>query len=717
MKSLIVLCACAAVAAAQTTPARVSVRVSSAGLPLAHAIVRAADRAAETNAVGLARLSLDAGRHRVRVTLLGYAPESTTVDLGTRDTVIAVELSPIAAELSGIVVTSARGAQRIESEPLRVEVLAGEDVAEKTEMRPNDMRNFLAEMAGIRVQQLSAATGAASVRMQGLRPRYTLLLADGLPLYGSSSGGFDLLQLPPADLRQIEVVKGPASALYGPSALGGMINLVSKRPGHESDLLVHGTSERGANAFGWTSRRISDAFGYTAVVGAHSQEMRDMDGDGWVDLPEVRRVEARPRFFRDWPGGHSLFVTVGGTAENREGGFAPGRRAPDGTRYLETVNTRRGDLGVVGHRLVGSHGLLQLRAAGNVDDKHRTYGTAPENVRRSTGFGELSFSNALGAHDLLGGGAVEREAASLDAVALDDFTTTSAFAQDAWHITPAWSTTTSARVDHHPKFGTLFSPRLSLLRQLTRGWTARVSGTRGFYAPTPFVEEVEAVGVRRATGFDALRAETAEYGAVDVSGHTGPVELNGTLFASRVHHQVIAEPDDITGRMVLANAAAEATSRGAELFAVYDREPLFVTALYTYTDAIEPAGFRTSATHQAPYVPRHTGGIDVTWEDDDSGTWIAVEAFYTGTQSLDRDPYRAAGHPYTTLGILATQRIGRYKLFANVENLGNVRQTRYAPLILPSQRNTGEWTTNVWGPLEGRVFSVGLRVSGGELVR
>jgi iron complex outermembrane receptor protein len=519
----------------------------------------------------------------------------------------------------------------------------------------------------------------------------------------------DLLQLPPADLRQIEVVKGPASALYGASALGGTINLISKRPGQEGDVLIQGTCEQGANSFGWSSREVNDRFGYTAVVGAHAQQLRDIDDDGWAELPEVRRMEARPRLFFDWPGGHTLFATAGATVEGRDGGTAS-------PAYRQTVDTRRGDVGVVGQRLHGAHALWQLRASANVDDRDKTFGNAPEHVRRSTGFGELSFANAVGTHDFVVGGALQEDAASVRQYAPLEytFTTASAFVQDAWRFLPRTSLTASARVDDHSRYGAQLSPRLSLLQQIARGWTIRAAATRGFYAPTPFVEETEDVGARGVRGFESLGVEDATYGSVDVNGKFGAVELNATTFASRVTHGVVTVENQLAGTLDLANATAAATSRGVEVFGVYNLEPLLVTALYTYTDSREPPD-AVAAAVRAPYLPRNTGGLDVTWEDMKRGTWIALEGFYTGEQTLDRDPYRATSVPYTVVGFLATQRVRRYKLFFNVENLTDVRQSKYSPILLPTPRTTGEWTTGVWGPLEGRVFSAGLRISSGDL--
>ena len=699
---------------AQQGAATVTVRVTAEGVPLENAIIRSGTRGAATNSVGLARLALPAGAATVRVARLGYRPDSVALVVRAgHDTTLAFALAPAAEELEAVVVTSARGSKRLEEEPTRIEVLSGEDVAEKTEMRPNDLRNFLSEMAGIRVQQTSAGSGASAVRMQGLRPRYTLLLADGLPLYGGmGGGGLDLLQLPPADLRQVEVMKGPASALYGASALGGTINLVSKRPAHESDLLLQGTSRGGSNALGWWSRKVNDGFGMTAVVGAHTQARTDMDGDGWADLPGYRRVEARPRLFFDGKDGSSLFVTAGTTLEDRTGGFVTGKRAPDGSVYGETSDTRRGDVGVVAHRLLGHRTLVQLRGAGNVDRKARTFGDAPEHVQRSTGFGELSLSTNLGRHDLVAGAALQRDAAAVDEQGALDFTfvTTSVFAQDVWRMARSLAFTLSTRADHHSRYGDQFSPRASLLYSFRGSWSIRASATRGFYAPTPFVEETDAIGVRGVRGFGALRAETATYGSLDLNGKEGPVELNATLFTSRVEHPVVAT--SVTGGVSLANAASTSTARGIEAFAIYNLAPILFTALYTYTDALEPTLATGSARRWAPYAPRHTWGLDATWEDPARGTWIALEGFYTGKQSLDENPYRTVGAPYVNVGFLATQRVGRYKLFVNVENLTDRRQGGWDPVVLSSRAADGRWTVRPWAPIDGRIFSAGIRIAG-----
>ena len=706
--------------------ARLTVRVESEGNPLAQAMVVSGIDIIPTSAAGIAKLTLNPGTRLVKVRMIGFRPDSVSLKLvAGQDTTVIFDLRPVAEELEQMFVTSTRGVKRLEDEPVRVEVLGGDDVAEKTEMRPQDLKGFLTEMAGVRMQTTSAATGAAGVRLQGLKPRYSLLLADGLPLYGNGGIGLDLLQMPPADLKQIEVVKGPASALYGSNALGGTINLISKRPGAESDVLAHGTSEAGGNGFGWVSKRVSDSFGYTGVIGVHTQGARDSDEDGWLELPEVKRVEVRPRLFFGAPGGGSTFLTFGTTIEDRKGGFANGA-APDNSAYTENVSTRRGDVGLTTSKVAGTGGVLELRGSYNFNAIDHSFGTVAENTHRSTAFGELSYSLTSTYNQFMVGAAVDGDIAKVKGPSATSaagtpvdytFITPALFLQNAWSVSDPLSFTFTARGDMHSEYGAFFSPRLSMLYKPIDDWSVRLSATRGFYAPTPFIEDVDPVGAHTVNGFGSgetrtVTAEIAEYGSADVHGTVGPFELNGTLFGSIIHHPVIALPDQ-GARYQLTNSINAYSARGIELFGVYDLEPLFITALYTYTDSRERLDRTSSIETAAPYSPRHTGGVDITWEDAERGTWIALESFFTSRQRLTDDPSRAVSKPYAVTGILFSQKVGHFKFFANIENLTDVRQTNYSPLVLPTRAADGRWTVTPWAPLEGRNFSIGVRVHGG----
>ncbi|MBA3657560.1 MAG: TonB-dependent receptor plug domain-containing protein, partial [Gemmatimonadaceae bacterium] len=225
------------------------------------------------------------------------------------------------ATLAPIVVATGRVRRKLEDEPERLEILSGEDVNEKSVMRPSDPTRLLSEMPGVRVQVVSPALGGAGVRLRGLRGRYTLVLSDGLPLYGQTEGiGF--LDIPPLDLAQAEVIKGAASALYGPGALGGVLNLISRRPprtGSLSDGIVNATSAGGKDLIVWHGRQVNSRSGVTAIGGVHSQSIRDVDRDGWADVPKFKRGEARVRAYRTENSGSNATATVGVSAEQRTG--------------------------------------------------------------------------------------------------------------------------------------------------------------------------------------------------------------------------------------------------------------------------------------------------------------------------------------------------------------------------------------------------------------
>src|SRR5687767_6897752 len=211
-----------------------------------------------------------------------------------------------------VVVTATRANRRLQDEPLRVEVIDREEIEEKALMTPGSVAMLLGETTGLRVQTTAPSLGAANVRIQGLRGRYAQLLADGLPLYGASGDSFSLLQVPPLDLGQVEIIKGAASALYGPAALGGVINLVSRRPGEsEKEALFNLTSQRGADATFWLAAEPSRGWSWTLLSGYHGQPRHDLDDDGWTDLPHFSRVAVRPRVFYDSGEGRSLFLTSG----------------------------------------------------------------------------------------------------------------------------------------------------------------------------------------------------------------------------------------------------------------------------------------------------------------------------------------------------------------------------------------------------------------------
>jgi iron complex outermembrane receptor protein len=136
------------------------------------------------------------------------------------------------------------------------------------------------------------------------------------------------------------------------------------------------------------------------------------------------------------------------------------------------------------------------------------------------------------------------------------------------------------------------------------------------------------------------------------------------------------------------------------------KAPFSVTATYTYVRACETVN---ALQQDVPLTARHSAGLVGMWEVESVGR-VGIEWYYTGRQSLEENPYRTLSQPYRIVGLLAEKQFGRVRLFVNGENLTGVRQTRWDPLLRPTQAPDGRWTVDAWAPLEGRNINGGLRI-------
>jgi iron complex outermembrane receptor protein len=244
-----------------------------------------------------------------------------------------------------------------------------------------------------------------------------------------------------------------------------------------------------------------------------------------------------------------------------------------------------------------------------------------------------------------------------------------------------------------------------------RPWTFRATLGGGFYAPTPFIEEIEAAGLSRLAPLSGLQAETATTGSLEGGYARGPVEANVTLFASDIQDAVRIEEADSPGgaRVRLVNVDGVTRTRGMELLTRYRRDDFTVTGSYVYVDAVEPA-LSGSGRRAIPLTPRHTAGLVAMWEQHDRGR-LGLEAYYTGRQQLEDNPYRSESRPYFELGALAEFAIrDGVRIFLNLENLLDVRQSKYDPLLLPTRARDGRWAVDAWAPLEGFIANAGIRL-------
>jgi iron complex outermembrane receptor protein len=706
---LVFLLAVSSAVRASEQAASIRIEVVSAGTPVPGASIVINGAARQAGDAGVLLLNLPPGTIEIVVVKEGLAPSSVTVELRAGEArTVTIDLKPQEELEEHVTVVATRTDKRIEDQAMRVEVLAREEIEEKLMMTPGDIVMMLNEMGGLRVQATSPSLGAASVRIQGMRGRYTRFLSDGLPLFGEQVGSFGLLQIPPADLAQVEVIKGVASSLYGAGAMGGVVNLVSRRPGtkREQEVLINRSSRGATDGVYWLSAPLTPALGMTLLASGHGQQQNDVTGDGWADLPHYARGVVRPRIVWDNHAGRSLFATAGATWENRSGGTIAGAVLPvTGAPYREALDTRRVDAGAVGQTIVGGDYVSTARASfAHATQLHR-FGEVVEHDVHDTAFAEVAVRHASGRQTWVVGAAVERDAFRPEDVPSFAYTYVApgVFAQDDVDVARWLSISASGRIDWHSRFGTFVSPRISALLR-ANGWSSRLSFGTGFFAPTPLTEETEAAGLSRLVIPQTLKAERGRSASLDLTRAAGPFSGTMTVFTSRVLDPIEVDRD---AAFMLRNLSSPATNAGVELLGTWRRPPFSATATYSFVRALERPG---DTEISVPLTPRHSAGLVGMWERAGTGR-IGLEWYYTGEQRLEANPFRTQGKPYMVFGALVERRFGRYRLFINGENLADVRQTDWDPLIRPGRGGDGRWTVDSWAPLDGRNVNGGVRIA------
>lgn len=703
-------------AAQQADSGRVQVTIEESMGMLGGFLVQAAGRSAETDARGVARLVLPAGRQVIAVTRQGFKPSRVTVTI-VRDSLVSVTvmatmgdatMSDMAMPMAPVKVSAARTERLAGETPIRVEVVDEMEVDEKTLMAPSGIAMLLNETPGLRVQAAAPGLGTGSVRILGLPGQYTVMLADGLPLYGASASALGPLDVSPIDLQRVEIIKGAASALYGGQALGGVINLVSKPATGMKELLLNRRTMGVTDGATWLSHRLSKSVGVSLLGAGTVQSAQDIDGDGWADQSRATRWSVRPRLNAVDSRGRALFVTAGYGFDDREGGTVGDARAPDGAPFNESLRSTRADIGATA-RIPLNAGSVSMRLALANNARDRGFGSdVLEADETSTGFLELTRSFDAPNRVVVLGGALQ----------LDTYSNALNPSYDRRWLTPGAFVTAerglglvtvsaSARVDVHPDAGVQVTERLAVLAKPFADWSVRASAGTGYSTPGGRTEETEAIGLRALRPRVALDPERSVGAMLDINGAMLGAEVLLTGYASRIADAVQLAEIGSVGDGMLQNAKGNARIGGVEALAVWRFRGGKFIGTYGYARGSRPDA-TTGARELMPLLPRHRVGGDLMLERP--GVYrMGIEGTWYGEQPLDDNPFRSASKPYLYAMAIAARQFGPLELVANFENLLNVRQTDTDRLVRPTPGVGRRWTTDVWAPLEGFMANVAVR--------
>jgi iron complex outermembrane receptor protein/outer membrane receptor for ferrienterochelin and colicins len=657
---------------------------------------------------------LKPGKRIIQFSSVGYEPYTLTVTLPDT-TWHEVLLTASHKEMEEVtVVASTRNNQRMENSPMKVEVLGKEEMDEENAIKPGNIASILGDVSGIQIQQSSAVSGNSNVRIQGLDGRYTQILRDGMPLFDGFSGGFGILQIPPLDLKQVELIKGSASTLYGGGAIGGLVNLISKRPGYEQEgiFTLNQSTLKESNFNTYVAKRNKYA-GYSFFGGVTHQGAVDVNDDSFSDVPRLDAVVLHPRLFIYPDSKTTIALGYTGTFETRNGGdmqVIKGNKDAAHQFFEKNKTTRHtGDLLV--DRTIGNGNRLELKASTSSFDRDITtnvhyfkgnqlnYFTEASLLIPRTTYSLVACVNATGDRF---------KVLPSDPVALTNFNnnTIGAFAQATVNIPVNTILEAGIRTDHHNHYGNFALPRVALFHRFNEQWATRMGVGFGYKTPNALsvqmvdypIEELQplpaGIKAERSIGYNA------EVNYKKELGEEGSLFINHAFFLTRINDPVIAT-QEANGPVYFSNDGSHILTRGFDTYVQLKLDEWELYAGYTYTVAERKY---LKDNQFMPLTPRNRFAFVAVYEIE--GTWrLGLEGSYTGTQYRDGDS-KTPG--YMFMAAMLERKFGRkVSLVLNCENLLDYRQSRHE--VLYTGPVTDPTFKPLWAPIDGRVANLSVR--------
>ena len=493
---------------------------------------------------------------------------------------------------------SSRTNSRIEDLPTKVEVLGAEEVKEENGIKPGNIASLLGDIAGIQIQQTNAATGNADMRIQGLQGKYTQILRDGMPLFGGYAGSFSILQIPPLDLQQIELVKGASSTLYGGGAIAGMLNLISKKPKlgkPEKSITLNFSSLKETNFNSFFSGRNENT-GYTLYAGTTQQNEVDVDKDGFSDVPSVKSVFVHPRFFLY--GKNNSTLTLGYTLnyEDRNGGdmaVVKGNSSPLHQFFIQN-KTFRNTVDGVWEKKYSDGGMLTAKANYSLMNRDINTNVFGMKGKQGSWYSELAYTKKYSVHNIVmginfNGENFTKQLPDSSLLPNDAFTTVGGFMQDDWKLNDVFTLQSGLRLDNN-KYGNFLLPRMSLMYKLNNKVTMRLGGGAGYKTPNLFNAEMDERDYHYLQGFlPGIQSEKSIGYNYDINYKTRVNEweltLNQTIFYNEINHPIVYSSIKNGNLIQYTNQNNSISSKGAESYVQAMKAPYEIYLGYVYTDA------------------------------------------------------------------------------------------------------------------------------------
>ena len=688
------------------------------------AIIKGTKIAASSDPSGQIILrNIPGGKQSIIFSYVGFETLERTFDFPIADSLqnTIISLTASDEELNEVIIQSTRTSRTIKNTPTRIETIDAEELDEKTNMKPANIAMVLHESTGIQVQQTSATSGNASVRIQGLDGRYTQLLKDGYPSFGNFASGLSVLEIPPLDLKQVEIIKGPASTLYGAGAVAGVVNFISKTPKENADyhfILNH--SNVGQTNIGGFAMQRNKKVGYSMLGLYNYQKPYDVDKDGFTELPKSNDFTFHPKLFY-YPTEKATFIFGNSFSKaDRTGGDINviNGKADSNHVYFETNNTVRNTTTFDYVQKLNEKDQLTVKSSFSYFSRDISVPGYHFKGSSYNAFTDISYAKNLQTQTIILGGNYiydkfsEQKSSS---VLNRNFKTNTGglYVQHTWDIFEKLKLESGLRTDlisysnqNYSKTEFFVLPRISALYEFNNHWSSRIGGGLGYKTPTIFTEQTETFQYQNVLPLDNVTSEKSYGGTADINfktsiGKAFNFSVNQMLFYTRINNATVLQQDNLSN-YYFVNTSKPVNSAGFETNAklIFKEDFKFFLG-YTFTHA--KAGYLTG-NQFLPLVPKSKLNLALVYEKENDFK-MGFEGYFTGHQYL----YNGNETPsFWEFGFMAEKIVGKFSVFINAENFTDQRQSNYKRVVNPPNNNPT--FDDIWNHTEGRTFNGGIKI-------
>ena len=684
----------------------------------ATAFVQGASNGASADANGFLEIkNIPNGKQIIVFSYIGFNTRTDTINfpLLTSDTLIFL-LDSSKGELAEVVVSSTRSSRTIADIPTRVEVISGEELEEKGNMKPGDIRMMLNESTGIQTQQTSATSYNSSIRIQGLDGKYTQIIRDGFPLYSGFSGGLGLLQIVPLDLKQVEVIKGSASTLYGGGAIAGLVNLVSKVPKEDRELkfILNGTSALGLDASGFYSQKFKKV-GTTIFASYNHGTPYDPANIGLTAIPKFDRYTFNPKIFFYFNDKTTMYFGVNATLENRIGGdikYIEGK-GDSIHSYFEKNKTNRYSTQLSLDHKINDNSKLSFKNSVSYYNREIKIPNYTFSGVQLSSYTEVNYNYKKEKSEWIAG--VNYLTDKFTQVKHNTIipvnynqNTIGVFVQNTWNASKVITLETGLRGDYQNQYGFFLLPRISALFKINKHFSSRIGGGLGYKTPTVFTEDGEKIQFKNVLPIDVknTNAEKSYGGNFDINYRTGlfndkvSFSINQLFFYTRIDNPLVLTPT-ANGYFQYLQPNGFIDTKGMEtnIKLTYKNFKLFIG--YTLADVKQHFNGTTTTF---PLVARHRLNNVLVYEIEDK-LKIGLEAYYFSPQKLNDG---TTGKQYWLTGFMIEKLWDNFSIFANFENFTDTRQTKFDTIYTGTITNPT--FRDIYAPVDGFVINGGIKL-------